>query len=148
MIEYKTFINQLPEAVLEAVLTLHFQVFDGQERPQLIGEINETSHLLTLVAYENDDAVGYKMGYRRKEGHFYSWLGCVLPTHRGQGIAGHLMELQHEWCRANGYHTVRTMTYNKWRNMLILNLKHNFNIVGILTDNAGAPKIVLEKSLN
>ncbi|NBB20752.1 GNAT family N-acetyltransferase [Runella sp. CRIBMP] len=148
MIEYKTFTNQLPEAVLEAVLTLHFQVFEGQERSQLIQEINETPHLLTLIAYENDDVVGYKMGYRRKEGHFYSWLGCVLPTHRGQGIAGHLMELQHEWCRANGYHTVRTMTYNKWRNMLILNLKHNFNIVGIFADNPGAPKIVLEKNLN
>ncbi|AEI46465.1 GNAT family N-acetyltransferase [Runella slithyformis] len=147
MIEYKTFENQLPEAVSEAVLTLHFQVFDGQERADLVREINEAPHLLTLIAYENDAAVGYKMGYRRKERHFYSWLGCVLPSHRGQGIASQLMTLQHDWCRANGYHTIRTMTYNKWRNMLILNLKHSFNIVGILADNAGEPKIILEKKL-
>ncbi|WP_428664719.1 GNAT family N-acetyltransferase [Runella sp.] len=147
MIDYKTIENQLPGEVLESVLTVHFQVFDGQERSELLREINETPHLLTIIAYENNKAIGYKMGYQRKVGHFYSWLGCVLPNYRGHGIASQLMTMQHDWCRANSYHTVRTMTYNKWRNMLILNLKHDFNIVGILADNTGAPKIILEKNL-
>ena len=147
-ITYQTFENQLPEAILEAVLTLHFQVFSGQPRAELTQEISEASSLLTIAAFENNVMIGYKMGYRRKEDHFYSWLGCVLPSHRGRGIASQLMALQHDWCLANGYHTIRTMTYNQWRNMLILNLKHGFNIVGLLADNAGEPKIILEKKLS
>jgi hypothetical protein len=39
------------------------------------------------------------------------------------------------------------MTYNRCRIMLILNLKHGFNIVGLLADKAGEPKIILEKNL-
>lgn len=144
---YQTFRDQLPNNVLEEILIVHFQVFSGQSREELIHEINTSPRLLTIVAYQNNQVVGYKMGYHRKDGHFYSWLGCVLPTHRGGGVASQLMKLQHDWCRANGYHTIRTMTYNQWRNMLILNIKHGFNIVGLLADKPGEPKIILEKKL-
>jgi hypothetical protein len=57
------------------------------------------------------------------------------------------MKLQHEWYRNHGYHTIRTRTYNCWHNMLILNLKHGFNIVELLADKAGEPKIILEKRM-
>jgi predicted GNAT superfamily acetyltransferase len=148
MITFQIFENQLPIAILEPLLEVHEQVFDGQTRHELIQEIKEAPQLLTVIAYQNQQIIGYKMGYRRKEGHFYSWLGCVLEAYRGQGIAAKLMELQHDWCLKNGFHTVRTMTYNRWRSMLILNLKNGFNIVGLLADNAGEPKIILEKKVS
>jgi predicted GNAT superfamily acetyltransferase len=146
-VQYQFIENQLSSQTLEALLELHFQVFSGQPREELIQEMKEAPRLLTIIAYQNQQMVGYKMGYRRKEGHFYSWLGCVSDEFRGQGIASKLMQLQHEWCKTHGYHTIRTMTYNRWRNMLILNLKHGFNIVGLLADTAGEPKIILEKKL-
>ncbi|MFN8344584.1 MAG: GNAT family N-acetyltransferase [Spirosomataceae bacterium] len=146
-IQYQFIENQLPSPTLKSLLELHFQVFSGQPREELIQEMQEAPHLFTIAAYQKQQMIGYKMGYRRKEGHFYSWLGCVADDFRGQGIASTLMQLQHEWCKKHGYHTIRTMTYNRWRNMLILNLKHGFNIVGLLADNAGEPKIILEKKL-
>lgn len=146
-IKYQFVENQLPSDTLEALLELHFQIFSGQPREELIQEMREAPELLTIIAYQNQQMIGYKMGYRRKEGHFYSWLGCVSDEFRGQGIAAELMKLQHEWCKKHKYHSIRTMTYNRWRSMLILNLKHGFNIVGLLADKAGEPKIILEKSI-
>lgn len=91
--------------------------------------------------------VGYKIGYQDRKSRFYSWLGGVYPEYRGQGIASELMLKQHEWCKQHGYAVVRTQTKNKWRSMLILNLRHGFNIVGTYTDEKGEPKITLEKRL-
>lgn len=39
-----------------------------------------------------------------------------------------LMEKQHTHLRANGFKVVQTKTKNKWRSMLILNIKSGFNI--------------------
>ena len=91
--------------------------------------------------------VGYKIGYEDKTERFYSWLGGVNLEYRGQGIASELMGRQHAWCREHGYSVVRTQTKNKWRDMLILNLRHGFDIVGVYTDEKGEPKIILEKQL-
>jgi len=38
------------------------------------------------------------------------------------------MEKQHTHLRANGFKVVQTKTKNKWRSMLILNIKSGFNI--------------------
>jgi predicted GNAT superfamily acetyltransferase len=105
------------------------------------------TRLLTFVAKENERVVGFKLGYERKGKHFYSWLGGVDEAYRGQGIANELMKRQHEWCRENGFRTIRTHTKNKWKHMLILNLKHRFDVIGTYTDNRGEPKIILEKKL-
>jgi hypothetical protein len=50
--------------------------------------------------------------------------------------------------KEHGYEVVRTHTKNKWRSMLILNLRHGFDVIGTYTDNRGEPKIILEKRLN
>lgn len=57
------------------------------------------------------------------------------------------MENQRRWLKENGYHKVRTKTKNKWRDMLILNLKNGFEIIGTYTDEKGEPKIILEKNV-
>ena len=57
------------------------------------------------------------------------------------------MRQQHNWCRQNGYHTVRTQTYNQWRDMLVLNIKSGFDIVGTVQGTRGLV-IVMEKKMD
>lgn len=99
------------------------------------------------LALADGNVVGCKLGYERKPGHYYSWLGGVHPDFRGQGIAAELMRQQHAWCREQGYHAVRTHTYNRWRAMLLLNLRHGFDIIGTMQGAHGLT-IVLEKQLD
>lgn len=82
-IQHQFIENQLSPPTLAALLELHFQVFSGQPREELVQEIREAPELLTIIAYQNQQMIGYKMGYRRKKGHFYSWLGCVSDEFRG-----------------------------------------------------------------
>ncbi|RSK40863.1 GNAT family N-acetyltransferase [Hymenobacter perfusus] len=98
------------------------------------------------LAYEGERLIGCKLGYERKPGHYYSWLGGVHPDFRNQGIAAELMRRQHAWCQAQDYRAVRTHTYNRWRAMLLLNLRHGFDIIGTLQGAHGLT-IVLEKEL-
>ncbi|MBO1582269.1 MULTISPECIES: hypothetical protein [Bacillus] len=57
------------------------------------------------------------------------------------------MEQQHQFLREKGYRIIQTKTKNKWRNMLILNIKSGFDIIGTYTDEKGEPKIILQKNL-
>lgn len=98
------------------------------------------------LALADGNVVGVKLGYERKPGHYYSWLGGVHPEFRGQGIAAELMRRQHAWCREQGYRSIRTHTYNRWRAMLLLNLRHGFDIIGTMQGAHGLT-IVLEKDL-
>ena len=99
-----------------------------------------------LALADDGQLIGCKLGYERQPGHYYSWLGGVLPGFQGQGIAAELMRRQHAWCRTQGYHRIRTQTYNRWRAMLLLNLRHGFDIIGTVQGPRGLT-IVLEKEL-
>lgn len=148
-ITYAFFVDLPPEPLLASLLDLHTRIFTGQTHREVINEITyhrDRGSLLLHVARMGERVIGYKAGYERKVGHFYSWLGCVDPAYRGQGIASALMRQQHDWCRQQGYHTIRTQTYNQWRGMLILNLKHDFAITGIQQGTRGL-LILLEKRL-
>jgi len=94
-----------------------------------------------------EKVVGYKIGYTMDKNKFYSWLGGVDPNYRKHGIGSILMEKQHQYLQEQGYQVVQTKTMNKWRGMLILNLKNGFDIVDTYTDDKGLFKIVLEKNL-
>jgi GNAT superfamily N-acetyltransferase len=98
------------------------------------------------LAYEGKQLIGCKLGYERQPGHYYSWLGGVLPEYRGRGVAAELLRQQHAWCREQGYRRIRTHTYNRWRAMLLLNLRHGFDIIGTMQGPRGLT-IVLEKEI-
>lgn len=55
------------------------------------------------------------------------------------------MKKQHEWCQMNGYSKVQTKTQNRFREMLLLNIRFGFDIIGYHMSNEGGPKIILEK---
>ncbi|EGL83361.1 GCN5-related N-acetyltransferase [Caldalkalibacillus thermarum TA2.A1] len=132
------------EHILKGILDLHDLIFNT-ELP--LDELKQKKGVLVMAAVDHDTVVGYKIGYERKKKHYYSWLGGVDPRYQRQGIATELMRRQHQWCQEKGYLTVRTHTKNKWRGMLILNLRHGFDVIGTYTDDRGEPKIILEKKL-
>lgn len=80
---------------------------------------------------------------------FYSWIGGVLPEYRGKGIAKALIKKQHALIPALGHKCVRTFTENKYREMLILNIKSGFDVIGVYkSDHDEKQTIMLEKMLD
>jgi len=58
------------------------------------------------------------------------------------------MEQQHKEIRSMGYKAVRTHKHNKYKDMLILNIRSGFEVVGVLKDNSNPETtIVLDKQL-
>nr|WP_231868470.1 GNAT family N-acetyltransferase [Fictibacillus phosphorivorans] len=86
------------------------------------------------------------MGYELNQSKYYSWLGGVDSTYRGHGVAAKLMNLQHMYLKEKGYSVVQTKTMNKWRGMLLLNIKSGFDVIETYTNEEGLLKIILEKS--
>ncbi|MFC1887354.1 GNAT family N-acetyltransferase [Candidatus Cloacimonadota bacterium] len=107
------------------------------------------NNFLILIAYWNDDAVGFKVGYDRfHDGSFYSWLGAVLPEFRRKGIAHNLSLEQEEWAVKNGYKTIKIRTRNKFPKMLQLLIKNGFKIIEFeKKTDLDESRIMLEKQL-
>jgi GNAT superfamily N-acetyltransferase len=100
-----------------------------------------------LMASIETKPVAFKLGYELEEKIFYSWLGGVVPEFRNLGIAADLMTAQHRWCKENGYSKIQTKTQNRFREMLLLNLRFGFDVVGHYLSDDDGPKIILEKML-
>jgi predicted GNAT family acetyltransferase len=138
--------NVIPEAdVLEGILTLHQAIFGPSD--DLVTKMASKPQLLVMTAIEGNKIIGYKIGYKMDENTFYSWLGGVDTNYRKHGIASMLMKKQHDYLKEKGYKVVQTKTMNKWRSMLILNIKNGFDVIHTYVDEKGLHKIVLEKNL-
>lgn len=144
-IKYLIFESIPDETILNGIVQLHQSIFGSAEG--LVKQLLTKQKLFVQVAMEDAKVIGYKIGYEQKDDTFYSWLGGVDKTYRNYGIASKLMEKQHQFLRERGYKVVQTKTKNKWRNMLILNIKNGFDVIGTYTDEKGEPKIILEKRL-
>ncbi|MGE6256982.1 GNAT family N-acetyltransferase [Heyndrickxia sporothermodurans] len=144
-IDYLQF-NSIPETeIMNEILRLHELILGHLN--EMVMKIETKPQLLILVAMVDKKVVGYKIGYELDDEKFYSWLGGVDEQYRKHGIASKLMEIQHQYLREKNYKKVQTKTKNQWRNMLILNIKHGFDVIGTYTDDKGEPKIILEKKL-
>lgn len=85
-----------------------------------------------LIAYDDADAVGFKVGYDRyRDGSWYSWLGGVLPGHRGRGIAQVLLEHQETWARSAGYRRIYVETRNRFGAMRAMLASAGYQIVAV-----------------
>ena len=138
--------NSIPnEDVLKGIKELHKLIFSTYDN--FDNKILSKTKLLVIVAKDGKKVIGYKIGYEIDKNTFYSWLGGVNPDYRGQGIASTLMEKQHQYLKEKRYKLVQTKTMNRWRNMLVLNIKNGFDIIDTYTDEEGLHKIILEKKL-
>jgi predicted GNAT superfamily acetyltransferase len=135
------------ESVLDALLDVYQQLFEDAKLDFFIDRIQTKKDLVITLSYDRDTLIGFKLGYQYNEDTLYSWVGGVLPEYRKQGIAQKLLELQHQMAKEKGYKKVRTKSMNRFKPMIILNLKNGFDIVKVYTNDSGQTKIIFEKSL-
>ncbi len=147
---FKTLYHQgIPDAQLIARISVLYEaIFEVPMMEKVVSRFhNEPDVLVLIICDDTGTDLGYKIGYRKDNKTFYSWIGGVLPQFRGVGLGRQLMLKQHEWCTQQGYEYIETKTMNRWRNMLILNLQCGFEITGVYTDGDGIKKILMQKKL-
>jgi ribosomal protein S18 acetylase RimI-like enzyme len=138
--------NCMPDGdILDGITEIHKAIFGTSD--DLINKMKNKHQLLIITAMDGKKVIGYKMGYEIDNIKFYSWLGGVDPMYRNKGIASILMEKQHQYLKEKGFFVVQTKTMNKWRSMLVLNIKNGFDVIDTYTDEKGLHKIILEKNL-
>lgn len=115
----------------------------GQERLRVIRRLNtaifnerriintfDREDLLMMLAWIDDEPVGFKIGYRLRRDAFYSAKGGVLPQHRRRGIARSLLYAMMDRVREWGYRAFTFDTFpNKHPGMTVLGLSEGFRIV-------------------
>lgn len=121
--------------------------FEGSYGPAEYARRLKGKKSLMLLAEENEEAVGFKVGYLEGR-HFYSWMGGVVPEYRRRKIAGSLAKEQEAWVQEQGISTIRFKTQNTFKAMLLFAIKNGFRIIGTVPFEGGEGfKIVLEKTL-
>ncbi len=139
-------------ASIEDVFMLAKKIPEFQPHPKPLSEYRKrlsTTHHLILVAEQNLQLIGYKVGYDRyQDGSFYSWLGGVLPEHRGEGVATLLTKEQEKWAKKEGFECIKMKTQNRFRNMLLFAIKRGFYITDFeAREPIEESRIWLEKTL-
>jgi ribosomal protein S18 acetylase RimI-like enzyme len=138
--------SEIPDAnILSGIMEIHKHVFEGSEL--VLEELADKKKLLIFVALDEERVVGFKIGHEFADDTFYSWLGGVHSDFRGKGIASELMRRQHALVKSFGYKKIRTISRNKRREMLLLNIKFGFDVIETFISEKGTHKIVLEKEL-
>ena len=148
----KLFTLKIKEDTIDNVYQLALEIPEFSDAQYSFTEyekrLSNVEHL-TLIAYNLNEPVGFKAGYKREEdGSFYSWMGGVIPEARQKNVAQALAEHQEKWARENGYTSVKMKTRNRNSGMLLFALKNGFEIIGVehkrdIADN----RIWLEKKL-
>jgi ribosomal protein S18 acetylase RimI-like enzyme len=141
--------SALDSRIVGWICELEGEIFDSPLSEAVItSELEARKDLLLQFAFDQETLCGYKLGFQHSPEIFYSWIGGIVPTYRRRGIAKILMEEQHRVLKERGYKFIRTSTKNKYREMLILNLRSGFEITGVEKKLKEAQQsILLEKAL-
>jgi GNAT superfamily N-acetyltransferase len=143
-----TAIVDITNADINIVAGLIEKSFGEWDSERFYSTLNKHKKYHLAIASIETQPVGFKIGYEQNQNEFYSWLGGVLPEFQGLGIAQDLMTAQHQWCRSQGYSIIGTKTQNRYKSMLMVNIKNGFEIIGTEPDDKDGLKILMEKKLN
>jgi GNAT superfamily N-acetyltransferase len=146
-IDYQLHLSPITPIALAKIRPVYETCFGTSPPEDLAARVEERGASMLQLALSEGAVIGYKLGYRRNREVFYSWLGGVLPDQRRRGIARELLDRQHAWCRSQGYRRVRTDTTNAFREMLLLNLRAGFDVIGTFHDAERGLTIMLERAL-
>ena len=116
---------------VEQLIPVFTEAFGQPPSDTFLERLNEKRDLSVLLAVEEDQILGFKIGYTRFRGVFFSWLGAVTETHHRKGIARDLLREQHRICSERGFEEIQTEASGTNRNMLILNLQEGFEVYGV-----------------
>lgn len=83
---------------------------------------------ITIATMGNGELVGYGIGYEEKN-KYYLWSLAVLPEYRRKGIGSDIIKEQITFAKKRGYSSFFVKTSNRWKEMLMLLLKKEFNII-------------------
>lgn len=139
--------TQITENDIKNISVIIEKAFGEWDQKWFYSTYNSHNKFYLITAFIDSQPVAFKLGYESTQKEFYSWLGGVVPEYRGLGIAADLMKTQHEWCRKNGYKKIQTKTQNRFRDMLLLNIRFGFDIVGYQLSDEGGAKILLERNV-
>jgi predicted GNAT superfamily acetyltransferase len=146
-ISYQTLLGIPAPTIIDQLVCVYSELFEDAKVDFFLARIHSQQDLITNLCYDDSQLIGFKLGYQYDQTTFYSWVGGVLPEFRKQGVAQKLMQLQHASAKEKGYQKVRTKSMNRFKPMMILNLKHGFDIVQVYTNDSQQTKIVFEKNL-
>jgi len=128
------FHSKKPE--LELINKLEKMIF-GQARVT-VTRLEDIKHkaALLLVAYFEDQPVGFKLGYLIPEKRkFFSWLGGVHPDHRNKGLAQELLDLQEQYVNSLGINIVYFTTFDRFPAMKQFGKKNGYLLVRSAREN-------------
>jgi len=146
MIRYRTYFGMPEKESLRQILSLYELIFEVPS-DKVEERMKKVDGLITLCAFHEERVVGFKVGHEDTSEEFYSWIGGAHPFYRKRGIASKFMEMQHRILKERGYKAVFTKTKNKWRHMLLLNLRNGFGVIGTLYRFEGGAEDNFEKVL-
>ncbi|UJR09889.1 hypothetical protein I4U23_014111 [Adineta vaga] len=138
--------------LFDQAFSLHQQIPEFQTQSstyeQLLERINNAKHPLILVAYVDNQPVGYLMGYECNT-LFYIWLAGVLPMYRRHGIFVQLMNQTEQWAKKRNYNVLTIKTRNCFKSMLLFLISHDFKLMDIdKRHSVDSHRLILEKQLN
>ena len=146
---YYNSVEGIPEKiVLEELIALYHELFEDADTELFLSRINSNPDLFIVMARSSENLIGFKLGYALSEHTFYSWVGGVSTEYRQRGIANRLSEIQEKWAIEQGFKSLRTKSMNRFKPMMILNLKRGFEIIEVTRGKNGLTKIVFQKSLS
>ncbi len=102
--------------------------FIVKESEQSLFKRLEGKRHLILVAEQQGQILGFKIGYELDSDIFYSWFGGVSPEARNMGLAQKMLDEQENWVRNKGYQEVKVKSRNQFPAMLRLLLRNNYLI--------------------
>ncbi|WP_231102498.1 GNAT family N-acetyltransferase [Pseudoalteromonas luteoviolacea] len=142
---------QIEKGTLEELISIEEQIpeFTASKSKETVLSRIQGATFLLLVAKLDGKPIAYKLGYELSNEQFYSWLGAVVPAYRGSGIAQSLLDAQEQWCASRGYSCISVKSMNKFKSMLMILIKNNYQIVECrpLSDGSDS-KIRFLKRLN
>ncbi|WP_250433758.1 GNAT family N-acetyltransferase [Hanstruepera flava] len=146
-ITYTPLKGSLNDGLLNSVLDLYKDLFIDADCDFFKERIQTQTHVFSVLAFSNDELIGFKIGYPKNMETFYSWIGGVKQKYRNQGIGKELAQLQEIHAKETGYKILQTKSMNRFKPMMILNLKNGFNITKVYTNEKRQAKIIFEKNL-
>lgn len=139
--------DSISQGVAREIETIFFEAFGTKTDSDFLARVNEKHKLLVTLAYMDDSLIGFKLGYEKHRGTFFTWLGAVSPKHQRMGIARALLHQQHASCKSAGYEEIQTHTSGANSDMLILNLQEGFTIFGAHLGRNDEMTVQLRKQL-
>lgn len=138
--------------VYDDAFSIHRQIpefqTDSTTNEQLIKRISSVINPLSLVAYIDNQTVGYLIGYERYSS-YYIWLAGVLPKYRRQGILSQLMNQLEQWAIKEQYNSLTIKTRNCFKSMLLFLISYGFKLIEIdKRESVDSHRLILEKRLN